>query len=157
MITQEMARELISKHKQRIEDNIVKFPLKGERISVQLESADKALFFLLDVNNVSSVSSKLSYQTRIDEHIILIRVDINGSHRNPLKKIVPIPLFEAYNGTTIHGTHVHIYSEKYNDKWAVPIKALIGIELDDQIDILQHFYKICTIIRPPIFEYGLPL
>jgi hypothetical protein len=157
MITQIEAKELIEERKQRLIEDSVKFPLKGDKITIPIKACDKDIFFQFDVNNTPASNIRLSYQTRKDENIILIRIDINGSHQNPSKKRVPLEIFSDYNGSKILGTHVHIYTERFNDRWAIPIGRLLEDGTMDEYGILSYFYSLCTIIRPPIFEYGLPL
>jgi hypothetical protein len=157
MITQTEAKNLLEERKQRIIDDSVKFPHKGDKITIPIRSCDKDHLFLLDVNNTSATQIKLSYQTRKDENIILIRIDINGAHLNPYKKQVPLDVFNNFNGKRIIGTHVHLYTEKYNDKWAIPISVNFQEKNKTEFDILEYFYSLCTIIKPPVFEYGLAI
>lgn len=156
MITQDEANYLLNLHKQRIDEKRVQFPLKGSKLSIQLESCDKKIYFLLDINNTPNLNSKITYQTRNTDSVVLVRLDINGAHRNPFVEKPPLPQFKPFNGESIVGTHIHFYVEKYKDSWAIPLSA-INPDLNDDYELLEYFYSISSIIKPPIFEYGFAI
>ncbi|MCD1653517.1 hypothetical protein K7J14_02240 [Treponema zuelzerae] len=155
MISQNEANYQLNIDKQRVDENIVQFPLKGSKVSVKIESFDKKLYFNLDVNNTPSTNSKITYQTRNLESVILVRLDINSAHRNPIVDNPPLPQFLPYNGMLIKGTHIHFYVENFFDSWAIPIEDMRFSNGD--YELLNYFYKISSIIKPPIFEYGFAI
>jgi hypothetical protein len=75
--------------------------------------------FLLDIWRSTFRLSKLRYQTRGPQIIVLVRLDIDGTpHTNP-------------DGEGLTGTHLHLYREGYDDKWAQPIDARLFPDLAD--------------------------
>jgi len=154
LITQSEANYLINLNKQRVEESKIQFPFHGAKLSIPIESCDKKCMFIFDINNTSNTQIKLTYQTRNNESIILIRIDINGSHRNPFVSSTPLPQYKPYNGKQILETHIHYYTEGYKDSWAIPLADIMP-DLKHEYEILNYFYSVCSIIKPPVLEYGL--
>jgi len=98
--------------------------------------------FLLDLWRGTIRLSKLRYQTRGRKVIVLVRLDINGSpHTNP-------------DGTRLDGTHLHVYREGYEDRWAYPIDTSIFRDVYNIQQSFEDFCRYCNIEIPP-FQEGL--
>ena len=108
----------------------------------ELTGADRKERFLLDIWRSTLRLSKFRYQTRGRQVIVLVRLCIGGApHTNP-------------DGTRLPGTHLHLYREGYDDKWAQPLDA--G-QLQDTNDIwrtLEDFCAFCNVQGPPPFQAG---
>jgi hypothetical protein len=74
-----------------------------------LIGADPKERFLFDIWRGMLRLSKVRYQTRAHQVIVLVRLCIDGApHTNP-------------DGTRLPGSHLHVYREGYDDKWAQPL------------------------------------
>lgn len=84
--------------------------------------------------------SKLKYQARGRKVIVLVRLDIDGApHTNP-------------DGTRLEGTHIHLYRENFEDKWAFPVDSE---QFPNPLDIqhaLEDFCRYCNIRNAPTFQ-----
>ena len=139
-LTQQKADLLIAMAKYKVNDEISRFPLPGRSVSVKLTSFDRKQEFLLDVFRGRIALNKITYQTRAQAIIPLVRVDIGGApHRNP-------------DGMEISVPHIHLYREGYGDKWAFPLPADKFPSPGDQYKTLYDFYRYCNIIEPPLLE-----
>jgi len=109
----------------------------------ELVGDDKRERFLLDLWRGTLRLSKIKYQTRGRKIIVLVRLDIDGApHTNP-------------DGTKLNGTHIHLYREGYEDKWAFSVDPA---EFGDPSDIrqtLEDFYRYCNIKNTPPFQGGV--
>jgi len=85
--------------------------------------------FLLDVWRGTRRIAKLKYQTRAQKVYVLARLDLNGApHTNP-------------DGTRIGGTHLHIYRQGFDAKWAFPLDSS---SFSDPSDPELSFHEFCT-------------
>ena len=85
--------------------------------------------FLLDLWRAKIRLSKHRFQTRGQKVIVLVRLDLDGApHTNP-------------DGTKIEGTHLHLYREGYEDKWAY---ALDNATFRDPTNIQTTFADFCV-------------
>jgi hypothetical protein len=142
-ITQAEADFLIAMEKHRLDDQMWVFPGPGERLSIPLTSQDKREDFVLDVTRSQIKLTKATYQNRVRQAIILMRLDIDGPpHRNPDESEVPCP-------------HLHIYREGYGDKWAVVAPPGIYNPTMNLFSLFQAFMGHCNITVPPEFQMGL--
>lgn len=99
--------------------------------------------FLLDVWRGVKKAAKLKYQTRGRKVIVLARIDINGApHTNP-------------DGVRIDGTHLHIYREGYDDRWAYPLDRRIFSHHLNPSTTLLDFCRYCNIVDTPTVQAGL--
>ncbi len=111
-LSQKEADILIAMEKNRIDDNIVKYPAPGESVSIDLESKDRKEKFILDISCGKIDLLKGGYQNRVRRVVILVRLDFGGKpHRNP-------------DGQEIDSPHLHLFREGYGDKWATPLPPL---------------------------------
>jgi len=93
--------------------------------------------FLLDVWRGTIKLSKLKYQTRARTAVVLVRLDVDGApHTNP-------------DGVKFPGTHLHLFREGYDDKWAHPVDPKAFTLLADPGQILHDFCTFCKIESPP--------
>lgn len=142
-ITQAEADLLIAMEKHRLDDQVWLFPGPGERLSIPLISQDKRENFMLDVTRSQIKLTKATYQNRVRQSIILMRLDIDGPpHRNPDESEVLCP-------------HLHIYREGYGDKWAVVAPPGIYNSSMNLFSLFQAFMRHCNITEPPDFRMGL--
>jgi len=84
--------------------------------------------------------SKVKYQTRGRKVFILVRLDINSApHTNP-------------DGKKVGNSHIHIYREGFEDKWAYPIDPEKFHNLSDMGCTFTEFCQYCNIHNPPSFQ-----
>lgn len=141
-ITQEEANILLKMGKFKVDDNEWSLPIGGNKISVPLQSKNNKEKFVLDANSSRLCLSKLTLQNRTRETIVLCRLDLGATHRNPDGEEVPAP-------------HIHIYKEGYDDKWAYPLPMDIFSNANDKWQLLIDFMKYCNIVETPNFVRGL--
>ena len=142
MLTQTEANILIAMEKEFVKPVTISI-LPGADQTHELVGNDKRERFLLDLWRGTLRLSKVKYQTRGRKIIVLVRLDIDSApHTNP-------------DGTKINGTHIHLYREGYEDKWAFPVDpAEFGNPSDIQ-RTLEDFFRYCNIKNPPPFQGGL--
>ncbi|HEX3739880.1 MAG TPA: hypothetical protein VHV29_09145 [Terriglobales bacterium] len=103
----------------------------------ELASLDDRERFLLDVWRGTLRLAKLKFQNRVRTVIVLARLDVDGSpHTNP-------------DGQTIPGTHLHVFREGYDDKWAYPVSSSVFTLLTDPGTTFQEFCAFCNIESAP--------
>jgi hypothetical protein len=142
-ITQGEADALIAMEKHRIDNKEWSFPGPGEAFAIPLTSGDKRENFLLDVTRGRIKLTKATYQNRVRQALILMRLDLDGPpHRNPDDEEIPCP-------------HLHIYREGYGDKWAQPAPHTIYPNPADLFSTFEAFMRHCNITTPPIIQRGL--
>lgn len=108
----------------------------------ELVGADPKERFLLDVWRGTLRLSKLRYQTRARTIVVLVRLDIDGApHTNP-------------DGAKLPGTHIHLYREGYDDKWAFAVDPIRFANLVDTQNSLEDFCAYCNIQNVPPFQTG---
>ena len=90
-----------------ITDDNISFPSSGDSQAINVEGKVSNQQFILDINRKSLLVSRITYQNRIPQSLILLRLDIDTKpHRNP-------------NGEIINGTHLHIFDKNNNSgSWA---------------------------------------
>ena len=109
----------------------------------ELISVDKQERFLLDLWRGTLRLSKLKFQNRARKIVVLVRLDIDGSpHTNP-------------DGAKLGGTHIHIYREGYEDRWAYPLDSSEFVNTSDIWTSLDDFCRYCN-IESPSFQGTLP-
>lgn len=93
--------------------------------------------FLLDVWRGTLRLSKLKLQNRVRAAVVLVRLDVDGApHTNP-------------DGTRLSGTHVHLFKEGYDDKWAYLVDSKTFTLLSDPGKTFHDFCAFCKIESPP--------
>lgn len=67
----------------------------------------------------------------------MVRLDVDGApHTNP-------------DGQRLTGTHIHLFKEGYDDKWAYPVDPIRFKLLTDPGAVFQDFCTFCNIESPP--------
>lgn len=93
--------------------------------------------FLLDIWRGTLRLTKLKLQNRVRTAIVLVRLDVDGApHTNP-------------NGERLSGTHLHLFKEGYDDRWAYPVDPSTFTLLSDAGATFQEFCAFCKIESPP--------
>ena len=93
--------------------------------------------FLLDVWRGTLRLTKLKFQHRMRTAIVLVRLDVDGApHTNP-------------DGKRLLGTHLHLFKEGYDDRWAYPVDQSKFTLLRDPGTTFQEFCSFCKIESPP--------
>jgi hypothetical protein len=139
-LLQDEADTLIAMEKHRVDDQQWLFPWPGGRLAVPLTSPDKKENFLLDVTRSQIKLTKVTYQNRVRQVIVLMRLDLDGRpHRNPDDEEIPCP-------------HLHIYREGYGDKWATLAPTDIYTNTQDIFSAFEAFMKHCNITQLPNFQ-----
>jgi hypothetical protein len=142
-LTQVEADALIAMEKHCIDDKEWQFPGPGENLTVPLTSHDKRENFLLDVTRGQVKLTKVTYQNRARQTVVLIRLDLGGPpHRNPDDVEISCP-------------HLHVYREGYGDKWAVPAPVELCSSIDNLVATLEAFMQYCNITEAPRLNRGL--
>jgi hypothetical protein len=142
-LTQTEADILIAMEKHCDNSNIYNYPDGGKKLIVPLHSPDKRELFLLDIGRGRIDLTRVKYQNRARQVVVLIRLDIGGSpHRNPDDAEILCP-------------HIHIYREGYGDKWAFPIPSDNFKNINDLWTTLNDFMVFCNITILPYIERGL--
>lgn len=108
-LTQDEADSLIAMPKFRTNDDVMYYPDQGSSLTIPLISTDKKENFLLDIKRGRIDLQKATYQNRARQTVILVRLDLSGApHRNP-------------DGEEVACPHLHVYRERYGDRWAGPV------------------------------------
>ena len=92
--------------------------------------------------------TKVTYQTRARQIIVLARLDFGPDHRNP-------------DGNIVGSPHLHVYREGYGDKWAYKLddklKDKIGFDIPvdsaDAKNWFDSFLDFCKIEKRSIVEW----
>ena len=93
--------------------------------------------FLLDVWRGTLRLSKLKYQNRVQTAVILVRLDVDGApHTNP-------------DGEKLLATHMHLFKEGFDDRWAHPVDHAKFSMPSDPGTTFHEFCAFCKIEAPP--------
>jgi hypothetical protein len=103
----------------------------------ELSDPDDRERFLLDIWRGTLRLTKLKFQNRARTVVVLVRLDIDGApHTNP-------------DGRRLSGTHLHLFKEGFDDKWAYPVDPSAFSLLSDPGTTFQEFCAFCRIESPP--------
>lgn len=139
MLTQADADNLIAMQK-TFEDRSPISMHPGADYSRVLIGADLHERFLMDVWRGTVRISKARLQTRARKVVVLVRVDVNGApHTNP-------------DGTILNGTHIHIYREGYEARWAYPLNRSSFVDPIDNPRLVGDFCQYCNVVDIPRFQ-----
>lgn len=120
----------------------------------ELVSADGNQIFLLELRQEEENHLKITLHFQEHSNYIgLLRIDYNGSHKNPKesKAELPtevIPFVDSY----IHESHVHFYVQGYKPlTWAVPLSVYSFdvkhiSDMDSFIQAVQAFCKKINVV-----------
>jgi hypothetical protein len=140
-LTQVEADALIAMTKTFADADAISIP-PGMDETRGLIGADPKEQFLLDIWRGTFRLSKLRYQTRGRQIVVLVRLDIDGApHTNP-------------DGTRLPGTHLHLYREGYDDKWAQTLDTSRFPNTSDIRRAFEDFCIFCNIQGMPPFQPG---
>ncbi len=139
MLTQAEADALIDMRKRFLKPRTISLP-PGVDESHELIGDDKREHFLLDLWRGTMRLSKYKMQTRGRIIVVLVRLDINSSpHTNPDDQI-------------IGGSHLHIYKEGFDDKWAYPVDPKLFRDIQDAGTAFMDFCRFCNIENIPPYQ-----
>lgn len=142
-LTQAEADALIAMKKHRVTNDRHDFPMRGESLTVPLQSPDKREHFLLDLSRGRIDVLKVKMQNRGRQVVVLVRLDLGGApHRNP-------------DGTEVPAPHLHVYCDGYGDKWATVVPAERFRDTSDLRATLGDFLRFCNVTQPPHIDWGL--
>ncbi|HMG75666.1 MAG TPA: hypothetical protein VK582_19355 [Pyrinomonadaceae bacterium] len=135
MLTQVEADKLILVKKLFVKLETISLP-PGSDLTYELVSEDKQEQFLLDLWRGTFRFSKIKFQNRARQVLVLVRLDVDGSpHTNP-------------DGQKFTGTHIHYYREGYDDRWAFPLDLSVFTNTSDIALTLEQFCGHCNIEKP---------
>jgi hypothetical protein len=143
LLSQTEANALIAMQKRVSDADVRQFPPPGDKLVIPLESIDKSEDFFLDVSRGRIDLSKVTYQNRARQIIVLMRLDLSGPpHRNP-------------DGEQIMCPHLHTYREGFGDKWAEPVPLDKFSNLANLHQTLTDFLNECNVLEHPTIQAGL--
>jgi hypothetical protein len=161
-LTNQQAQVLFSLDKSTEFSNYI-LPNLNEFLKIKLHPVDTHFrdeVFLLDINRKSMVLRKKTFQSRVQNNIVLRRLDFYAGHHNPTINTIPdgldarvIELMHKYEDKRFSDeTHIHLYIDGYGEKWAFPLTEFdFAIPEDDIIAQTQAFCRYCNISKLPNF------
>ena len=108
----------------------------------QINSTINKEIFLLDFYRGSFELAKYTINKRYRQTIVLLRYDNGGRHTNP-------------DGVKFEGSHIHLYKEGYNDKFAFPNSEIGLTETDSMEVVFNKIMHFCNIKRIPNIEMSM--
>lgn len=137
MLTQAEAEQLIQMVKHFVNAPAVISIPPGADDTYELAGSNDREKFLLDVWRGTLRLTKLRFQDRVRTVVVLVRLDVDGArHTNP-------------DGQQLSGTHLHIFREGFDDRWAYPVDPTVFTLLSDPGATFQAFCAFCKIESPP--------
>ncbi len=137
MLTQAEAEQLIQMVKHFVNAPAVISIPPGADDTYELAGPNDREKFLLDVWRGTLRLTKLRFQDRVRTVVVLVRLDVDGApHSNP-------------DGERMAGTHLHIFREGFDDRWAYPVDPTVFTLLSDSGTTFQEFCAFCKIESPP--------
>jgi hypothetical protein len=110
-------------------------PMSYQRALVSLDRRER---FLLDVERGRRKRTRLRYQTRGREVIILARLELDGpDHINP-------PNSPHRPGERIKCPHIHVYVEGFEDRVAYKFSEISDLNIQDETNGLLTFEDFLT-------------
>ena len=118
-------------------------PLPGKCVSIPAKSTDKKEEFTVDLSRKTIKLQKTTEQLRSHDTIVLLRLDINAApHRNP-------------DNTEVGNSHLHIYKERFSDKYAIDVPINKFSDLNDLEQTFIDFLRFCNIEKIPLIQGNL--
>ena len=139
-LTQAEADMLIDMLKRTVEKHSMEFPSIKGKLSFDVIGERRTDLFVVNIDRKGINAQGCTYQGRIkSNNTILLRLDVNPTaiHPNPS------------SGEKIYGSHLHIYTEEYEMREAIPFDT----ENKDLYDLCYSFFKKFNIIEPPELIY----
>lgn len=135
-LTNAEVKYLLELKKFRKSDDDYELPNFGGKLKIPLLSADRKEEFFLYVSSGHIDINRRSFVNVAKKTIPLARIDLAGAdHHNP-------------DGTDVSLPHIHIYKERYADKWAYPLPDDFA-DCVSTYDFLDKFMDYCHIIKRP--------
>lgn len=161
MISNDRAKILFELDKETKEKYYI-LPNPNEVLSIELIALNEHFqneIFNLDINRKYMSFSKRTFQSRVQQTIILRRLDFEGGHRNPEISFVPqnlddniLDLMKKYENVKFDKeTHIHFYIDGYGEKWAFPVKEFDLFNTNSLFEQSKEFCKYCNIKDIPEF------
>jgi len=137
MLTQSEADQFIQTVKHFVHPPAsISIPPGGDD-TYELAGPDDRERFLLDIWRGTLRLTKLKFQNRVRTIVVLVRLDVDGApHTNP-------------DGQRLSGTHLHVFKEGYDDRWAYPVDTGTFTLLSDPGATFQDFCSYCNVESPP--------
>jgi len=137
MLTQSEADQLMQMTKRFVRPPATITIPPGADDTYELAGPNDRERFLLDVWRGTLRLSKLKFQNRVRSAIVLVRLDVDGApHTNP-------------DGVPLSGSHLHLFKEGYDDKWAYLVDPKTFRLLSDPGKTFHDFCAYCKIESPP--------
>lgn len=147
-LTNEEATQLFELRKFSCDSAIIDFPPQGQYLEIELQNSTGRIKFQADLNRANTIVEKVTFQVRHKNVYSIRRLDFKGNHKNPPGP-APDEIFEGFEDYRFEKQdHVHFYVEGYNEKWALPLSALPGLDIQDMDDIYDRmwkFFKYCNV------------
>ena len=140
-LTQLEADRLMAMDKVAMEVRQYHFPTPGKKLEIPLVSRDEKERFTFSIYRGKRSVLKCTYQELHGGQCVLVRLDLNGpKHTNP-QVLLPPEGFDEYNGTEFTESHLHLYVEGYDDKWALPASDKGFIEVSEMSHLSENLMK----------------
>lgn len=130
--------------KNYVQTHSFEFPKASGKLEFEVLGERRTDEFVVNIDRKGINARGCTYQGRIkSNNIILIRLDVNptSKHVNPS------------TGEKISGTHLHIYTEEYETREAIPF----DVEDKDLYNTCYTFFEKFNIIETPILVQQLEL
>lgn len=138
-LSQQEADKLLELFKKCV-DTKISMPSQGFREDLDVYAIERRNEkFIISINRRNSVEDKVSFVARyLKDNTILLRLDIapTAPHKNP----------PGFQYEEIQGTHLHIYREGYESKYAIPF------DVNDELleDKFLNFLNMFNVIEKPV-------
>jgi hypothetical protein len=140
MLTQAEADQLMAMAKRFVRPPATVSIPPGADETYELAGPNNRETFLLDIWRGTIKLSKLKFQNRVRVAVVLARLDVDGApHTNP-------------DGVKLPGTHLHLFKEGFDDKWAYLIDPKAFTLLTDPGQTFKDFCSFCKIESPPAVQ-----
>lgn len=139
-LTQTEADYLTQQAKLFVSDTPIFVGHHSFRSERELISTDRRERFFLDMRHDSLRLRKYTYQTRARTIVTLVRLDVGDTlqHTNP-------------DGVLVSGSHIHLYREDYDVKFAFTLADYPFSTPDDMLTTMVEFATFCRILNiPPV-------
>ncbi|MGL4941667.1 MAG: DUF6978 family protein [Thermoguttaceae bacterium] len=134
-LSQVDADRLLAMEKHYLEKTVFDFPDRYSRIP--LFSEDKSEEFYFDINRSGIKTTEITFNHRARQVIVLTRLDIDGApHTNP-------------DGEQLSGSHLHLYREDYQDRYAVELPPEFVRHSGDMLKLFGEMLMFCNVVTKP--------
>ena len=130
-LTQQEADEMIAMLKHTLED-VVNIPERGKKTTFQVEGTSKRDNFTIQI--FRGAINRLKYD--IGARITVAGVPLLELHINPSNK------HSNPDGSTIIGSHWHIYSEQYGRSFAIEAEDIQSDQFIENTLLLLHRFNV---------------